>query len=87
MPGGSARSDLLQDVLLSAGQEAEALLRRARNPARPVEAVEETAAHTLFEHQNDSFVLVECGPAPGWGSREEVAPLLREVRPGHPQRR
>ena len=48
----------------AAGQQRQPLLRRARRPAAPVEAVEQAAADlVLLEHHGDGFGLVDRGLA------------------------
>ena len=47
-------------MLLGGRQEVQAVLRRTRRPLRPVEAVEQRAAHlVLLQHHRDRFVLVQ----------------------------
>jgi len=51
-----------QDVFLGGRQQTQTFRRCARNPSRPVESVEQTAADLiLFEHHRHGFRLIERG--------------------------
>ena len=76
-------------MLLRGGQEAQALSRRPRDPLRPVEAVEQAAAHlVLLQHRRHRFRLVD-GRLPGAAALgvdgERGLQLVREAEVVHDQ--